>query len=382
MSELATSIKPAELLQSATVAENAPVPAGSPSPVNMQCAGASENPGRAPFQGAFKIALFFFIVALLAFALNLAINHGLRSIKTSKFGAFNQVMSGRVNADIVISGSSRALCHYDPRTLQKMTGQSAFNLGMNSSQIDVQLAVLKTYLKHNAAPKLVIQNLDLFTFVTTRKGEIYDPGHFLPYLYEAELYEALVRIDSEVWKWKHIPLYGYAVADMRYTSISGLLGCLGISGREDYFLGFNPRNEKWSRDFENFRASNPDGVNFPVEPEGVRALEALIRTCREKGIQVILVYSPEYYEMQKLELNREKIIGMFQEISKRFDVPFWDYSASPLCRQEQLFHNSQHLNADGATLFSADFASRLAGYNPTTALRNSGAEHEKRPLPH
>ena len=64
----------------------------------------------------------------------------------SKFGALNQVMAGQVNTDINISGSSRALSHYDPRVIQDLTGMSAYKNGMNASQIDLELTILKCLL--------------------------------------------------------------------------------------------------------------------------------------------------------------------------------------------------------------------------------------------
>ena len=73
--------------------------------------------------GWFKIGGFFFAVMITAFALNSAINHGLRKIKTSKFGSFNKLVSGQINTDIVISGSSRALCHYDPALIRQITAK-------------------------------------------------------------------------------------------------------------------------------------------------------------------------------------------------------------------------------------------------------------------
>jgi hypothetical protein len=117
-----------------------------------------------PAKGIVRIVCFFCLITACAYALDAIITRGLRRINTSAFGAFNKVMSGKVNAEIIINGSSRALSHYDPRIIQRMTGLSSFNLGMNASQIDVELAILKNYLKHNATPKVVIQNLDLFSF--------------------------------------------------------------------------------------------------------------------------------------------------------------------------------------------------------------------------
>jgi hypothetical protein len=64
--------------------------------------------------------------------------------------------------------------------------------------------------------------------------------------------------------------------------------------------------------------------------------------------------------MQSMEKNRAEIINKFREISRQFKVPFWDYSDSPLSKQQSLFNNSQHLNAEGAKAFSIDLARRLA----------------------
>ena len=131
-------------------------------------------------RGVVRIVCLFLLATALAVALDGAINRGLRSIKTSKFGSLNRIINGQVNADIIVSGSSRALSHYDPRLIEKLTGLTAYNIGMNASQIDFECAILKAYLKHNAKPQLVIQNLDLFSFETTKPGQVYDPGSTYP----------------------------------------------------------------------------------------------------------------------------------------------------------------------------------------------------------
>ena len=132
-----------------------------------------------------RLACFFGMLTVLVFGLNAVITSGLRQVKTSQFGVSNKIMQGEVNAQIVVTGSSRALSHYDPRFIQAYTGRSAFNLGRNGSQTDMQIAVLRAYLEHNRKPEIVIHNLDGFAFVTTR--EVYDPAQYVPYLYDKRL---------------------------------------------------------------------------------------------------------------------------------------------------------------------------------------------------
>jgi len=307
--------------------------------------------------GLGRIIGFFCVVALLAFAANAMINFGLRRIRTSDFGVSNRVMTGKINAEVVITGSSRALTHYDCRVIQKITGHTSFNIGRNGSQTDMQLAYLKAYLANDAKPRLVVHNLDLFSFLTSQ--EIYDSAQYLPYLDQEAIYAGVSRVYPDAWKWKYLPLYGYLVEDMRFTWILGLKGFVGYQPKEDHFLGFLPRHTPWTGDFEKYRRDNPNGVRFEIEPQGIRDLEELTKVCRDQGIQVLFVYSPEYSEMQALERNRGEVFAKFRAIADRFQVRLWDYSDSPICKNRGNFYNSQHLNAEGAEAFSADLAKRL-----------------------
>ena len=276
----------------------------------------------------------------------------------------NQMMQGKVNAQIVISGSSRAVSHYDPRIIQTLTGRSAFNVGRNGSQTDMQVAVLKAYLEHNRKPDIVVHNLDAFTFVTTR--EVYNPAQYVPYLYDEELYRPLCQINSDTWKSRYVPLYGYVVDDMNFSWISGLKGFFGWSPREDFFLGFNPRSKKWTDEFQRFKEQNPEGVSWGIEPAGIQNVEDLMQLCQQRGIQLIFVYSPEYAEMQNLTKNRAEIFERFYELGAQFNVPIWDYSDWEFAGDTNYFTNSQHLNAEGAQVFSRDVANRLRAANVRT----------------
>jgi hypothetical protein len=318
-----------------------------------------------------RIAVFFLLFTIVLLGLDRAVNFGMHRIKTSGFGVSNRIMSGQVNAEIVVSGSSRALTHYESEVIEKITGYSTFNIGRNGSQTDMQLAFLKAYLQNNAKPKLVIHNLDLYSFQTSK--EIFDPAQYMPYLDQRPIYEAIRRIYPDAWKWKYLPLYDYVAEDMRFSWFRGLRALLGIQPREDHVQGFLPRHTSWTGDFEKFRASNPNGVMTEMQEEGVRCIKKLIELCQREGIKLLLVYSPEYYEIQRLERNRGEIFGKIREICGAYGVPFWDYSDSRISRDRNYFYNSQHLNADGAGVFSRDLARRLiaAAELPASVQDNS-----------
>jgi hypothetical protein len=309
------------------------------------------------FTAARRIAVFFIFLILTIFGFHHLIQFGMRRIETGSYGVTNRIVSGQINAEIIITGSSRALTHYDSRIIQNVTGRSTFNIGVNGSQTDMQLAVLETYLQHNVPPKLVIHNLDSFTFVTTK--EIYDPAQYLPYLDQAPIYEAVAKITPHAWKWRWFPLYGYAVEDMRFTWTLGLRRVMGIHPPETQFNGFQPRDTAWTGDFEEFRRNHPRGVQFPIEAQGVRDLQGIAETCRDAGVPLLLVYSPVYAEMQALESNRAEIFRQFAGISEQYELEFWDFSLSEVAKSKINFYNSQHLNRNGAHAFSTELAARL-----------------------
>ena len=292
------------------------------------------------------------------YATHQSVDAGLRRIETSHFGVFNRIVSGGINAEILITGSSRAFSHYDPRIIQQATGYTTFNIGVNGSQTDMQLAVLKTYLKHNRRPSLLVHNLDSFAFETTHGGVSF-PGLYLPYLSEEPLYTTLAHIDRGIWKSRYLPLYGYAVEDMNFTWLSASVR---------WSAGTRPRTvtSDSSQDIHHGQAISSrssavtqtasDGRSSPRDSSCSKnscvCAESLAFTC-------FSWYSPVYYEMQALERNRAEVFARFQELAERHGASLWDLSRSPVAFDRAYFYNSQHLNAKGAARFSADVAAAL-----------------------
>jgi hypothetical protein len=316
--------------------------------------------GQDVWPGVLRLLCFAGILAGICYMLDGLVSKGLRMVRTDEIGAWNQQMQGRVNADIIVSGSSRATYHFDPRIISQASGLRVFNIGKVGAQTDVELGVLRAYLEHNQKPKLVVQSLDAFTFVTTR--EVYQPAMYVPYLDDPVVLRMMKKADPSLVKGRFIPLYDYTVEDMNFTWWVGVRGLAGINPRQTYYGGFMPRDRSWTNDFAQFRAANPHGVSFAIEPKGIQVLEDLIQLCKQNRIQLVFVYSPEYAPMQNMTNDRSQIFAEFRKLSEQYEVPFWDYSNWEYTNDTDMFYNSQHLNARGAEIFSSQFAQQLTHY--------------------
>jgi hypothetical protein len=314
--------------------------------------------------------LFCLIAAGIGLALQFLLVLGLDRYGTGSRGACNRVIRGEVNAELLVCGSSRALVHYDPAIIGQQIGRSAFNIGRTGTLPDLELPYLRTYLAHNRAPAGIIVNVDRTCFTTTK--QIYAPRQYIPYLNETNLYFKLVALDPKFCRMRRIPLLGIIEERLTLTAVAGLFG---MTGKEDEFDGYEPKDLVWTGEFEKFKAAHPMGEVVPVEDEGIKTFRELLECCLRTRAKVLLVYSPEYYEAHGLTRNRAEIMRRIEEISRACGVEFWDYSTDPICRDKSLFYNSQHMNRQGATLFSEQLAARLKDFCSTNLLSGSAVAH-------
>jgi len=94
----------------------------------------------------------------------------------------------------------------------------------------------------------------------------------------------------------------------------------------------------------------------------------ILETSEQHGIRTILVMSPDYLGAHEFIRNRTDTLRTYREIADRFRVPFWDYSRAPMSAERAYFYNSQHLNHEGAAVFSTILARRFVTENGRPAL--------------
>lgn len=308
-----------------------------------------------------QLLLFLLVFTGVSVGLDQLLKAGLRKRTTDTFGVWNRLVHGEIQANVLFCGSSRALMHFDAAAIGSRIGRSCYTIGMDGNQLEHQLPWLITYLAHNRAPQLVVQNVDLISLMPDT--DVFFPSQYPPYLNEPAIYTDLVRTAPDWWKDRWIPLYSFSRFGYGYAALAakGLLG-LEDTLHDPLHLGFQRKDRAWDGTFDRFKAEHPEGITRRNEEAARHTLGLIIRTAQQAGSKVVLVYTPELKEMQQLTLNRRELMDTFRGIANEAGIPFWDFSAAAFCADRRYFYNSQHLNGEGVDRFTPLLADSIATY--------------------
>ncbi|MBG8553729.1 hypothetical protein [Hymenobacter guriensis] len=317
----------------------------------------------------YKAALFIILPLPFAFGLHHAITQGLLLSRNKYLGTWNDIRSSKIKSKIYISGSSRARVQFSTNIIDSMLHTNSYNLGMEGYQFSMQDYRLKMALKYNPKPKCIVQVLDFFSLHD--RSDLFEYQQFLPYLSDSSIIGATQQYKGRFnWFQIHVPLY-------RYNSEAFLIK-EGINNYihqrptviEKINKNYAPQDKKWDGKFEEFKAAHPRGEFAIVDYKAKAKFLSFLMMCQAKNIKLILVYPPEYSEFQSIIRNRKEIIDLYTRYANDFNIPFLDYSNHPLSRSRRYFYNSQHLNKEGAEIFTQQFCRDLTTHLDSATLQS------------
>lgn len=337
----------------------------------------------------YKFIVFFIPIIFFSYIIDYIVSKKIRESGIGDFSVWEDIYKGKINSDIVIYGSSRALNHIDPIILENKFNTTSYNLGMAGQHVWLQNLRHLEFLKFNKIPKVVIYSLDDL-FFSNPEG-IYQPDQFSPYLFWPEHKE--IKEQMSVFKFPHFTFYDYNFPLIRYIDSFyakkifeiGNNFCNSffnkfyskinekntkdteklLSINEDVFKipdgrikGFLPIDSHWNNDLEKALFSE-ENIEVSINKKGILLFEKIINELKSKNIYIVLVYTPEYIEGQKFVKNRNQVIKIYKDISSKYNIPFFNYSEDSMSFNKSYFFNSLHLNANGAELFSKKLANDL-----------------------
>lgn len=299
---------------------------------------------------AFNLLLFCLLPLPFLYGLQMIVDSGLRKSKHLLYAEWNDIYNGTVNADLIVMGSSRAELQISPTILDRNLKLETYNLGISAWTFPMQHARFKIFLKHNAKPHYIVHSMDLQMF--SRREDLFNYQQFLPYLSDDDIKSAAKGYKGEFGASQYyFPMFKYnGNMDLAAT---GFLEFFNLAeSRRVSVKGYREQDLKWDGSFETFKKKFPGGYTHSFDSEVVKEFDAYLNFCRQNDIKVILAFSPEYFELQPLLVNREEIMNVFRDISKKHNIPFLDYSNHPIAFDKTYFYNSEHLTKQGAEQFS------------------------------
>ncbi len=304
--------------------------------------------------------LFFCLLPLpVLFILNHVVDNGLRKSRYSYYAEWNDLYDSKINADMLIMGSSRAWVQFSPTIIDSVLHLNSYNLGLDGSSFDLQYKRFKIYLQHNKKPKYVVQEVGYVA--TLAKSEIL-PGaaQFLPYLSDTTIWGIVKssNVSFNVFD-RYFPLYKYNNEVVLIKE--GIQSYMGKGVAAKKYKGYEGQLKPWDSSFHDFVVNNPEGWLPNLDSDAVVEFIDFLNFCKANDIKIIMVYPPVYRGITAIMKKKDRILNKYLSFSATFGYPFLNYEDDTLCNSRAYFYNSQHLNKLGSEKFSLEFANDIKG---------------------
>ncbi|MFH7018748.1 hypothetical protein [Flavobacterium sp. FlaQc-47] len=302
-----------------------------------------------------KLISAVIIVYLLLCGIQYTIDFYLQKDNSCSNNTWSQIYDGKINAQIVVLGTSRAEVHYDTQIISQLTGLKTYNLGLSGTHYDILQMRWRSFLDHNIKPKILI--LDLDSSSLQRSEEIYNKFQYLPYLNRGEYIAVAKDLDSDYYFEKYIPIYKYRGYEVNiYQQIRSLKTSFFCPKNKD---GYIENDINWiEKDYLNFKKmveddKLKDNFNYDEYKKGFKVLNEIMSDCKRHNIKVFFVWSPSYFESDLYMPNNKKCIDkILSKISKQNNIAYYNFLKDSICLKKENFYNSSHMNKKGVAIFS------------------------------
>tara|TARA_R110002049_G_scaffold130991_4_gene289578 strand:- start:5413 stop:6372 length:960 start_codon:yes stop_codon:yes gene_type:complete len=268
--------------------------------------------------------------------------------KTGKYARSTYAIE-ETNAELLILGSSHAIRQYIPEIFEENLNKTCYNAGAEGQQLIYQYALERMILKRYQ-PQIMLLNIDENWLYTSENA--YNRLNDL-YPYYSKEKDVLRSIFI-----KKAPWIDFQMLSKTYQLNSTLVHIARyyMSPQKDY-NGYRPL----------YGAMKPvekeaNNNTFPSEinHDFVSVLKAIIEDAKENNVQLIFSSSPNPVPINFLQnKSMQKIIA----IAKEENIPYLNYYNSPLFTEKwEFFHDIDHLNDKGATLFTKLLSNDLKAF--------------------
>ena len=261
--------------------------------------------------------------------------------------AWYDLMRGKIDADIVVMGSSRAWVHINPIILDSVLGVKTFNLGIDGSAINRQIKKYNMFRLYNKKPKLIIQNIDNGSLGYTIG---YEREQFFPYFWNQPMRTEFLPMEPFSAGEKYIPMYRY-YHNFDKEELHGMV----TSTTRNLTKGYEGKERQWDGSGYN----KVKTIKFNPNDTTRQMFDKYLADAKAEGIKIIFVYTPLYIGATRKMENLDEMYATYKEYADKYDIPILDYTYMDICYDTTYFYNAMHLTKQRAEIFSDSLANDL-----------------------
>jgi hypothetical protein len=241
--------------------------------------------------------------------------------------------TGKIKADLVVIGNSRALKLFDDSALERELALKPANLSVQGASTVMSLAILADYLERQPKPSIIIHEITDLTFanhaVCTLK--MYSP-------HSGRLYALLYAED------KRAALSGVVFKTLNYNneSFRGIAARLPW-GKRSYLL----TGEMLASEAD---ASDAPPTEYLSLEQNLQALIAIRKLCERHGVRYLPVVAPIHSSRSGRVVNFNEWVVQAQGVLGS-GHSLADYSRHHVFKDRALFADPTHINRKGVEIF-------------------------------
>lgn len=254
----------------------------------------------------------------------------------------NREIANSITPDILILGSSRSTHHYVPSVIEDSTGLKVYISGQDGNGIVMMWPQMR-YIADRHHPQLIIYDV-------TPVFDIADDDNHKYLRYVRPLWGKNIAVDSIIRQIDNIEPLKLLSYSYRYNgSLPSIIK--GTRPGEIYKKGFSPLYGE----FKSGNDANTSNSNLQrVNDLKLRFFNDMMNYAKTRGIRMVFIYSPTYRPATDEPLTE------LQSLIAEHGFEFYDYRSDSLfVGNETLFKDPDHLNIDGAELFTKQIIQHL-----------------------
>lgn len=254
------------------------------------------------------------------------------------------LLEGKINKELIVMGSSRGAYNIIAEQIEKETGKKAYNISYAGSNVQFHLFLLKTLLKFNNKPEIVVLSLDNpYEFLYVKSLDFrYD--RLYPLAKYNYINDELIRQNdksklSEFFYLGRINRSSFSFTKKVIPEESPIMNC-----------GSMPFSEESGKNNFTF---DDKSVIYPIEKEVKNKRRALLdfqNICRQNKIKLIYCLAPNFRVYNQTLANRIKSISFPENLLYVYDTTDVRYT------KIEYFYDESHLNIKGAKLFTSELS--------------------------